>query len=655
MNPILKYALPVAASIAVLWIAYRLLFVNSNRFQFNRSFLLLALLFSLALPVVGLFMGESAPQIVEIKHSMFPGYTLGEIVITPEGQEVTPMAEIMTAETPTWHISLWQVLGIIYLLGVAVMAVLFLVKLVRLVALIIRSPKRKMDGYTAVYTHKEQGSFSFFRYAFFPDESVSSDIVRHEMSHIAHGHSWDILFVEIITVLQWFNPFIYLYKRELQSLHEYSADHDVVATGVDKKDYMMLILQQCTAVDFSSMSNNFSLILTKKRIKMITRNERAKSLWWRLLVTIPVLALLLIANAKVAAQEKTAVDKPMTVEMGEFEIRNDDGTPLQFKDTVIYNPDGSYIQCETSDGFDPISGEPRKKMTITAHSADGTVNDNMILHCEVDGDVARYTAEPFKITALEPALVLLEGISTDKPDNDTVFSICEVMPEYPGGAEAMMKYLSENIKYPEEAKEKGISGRVFIQFVVEKDGSVSNVKVMRGIGALCDDEAVRVVKAMPKWKPGMQKGEPVRVNYVLPVNFKLDEGETKKPVKGETVAPQADLKPGKDGVWDIAETMPEYPGGIEGLKAFIQENLTVPEKYKNVETKAEYRVFVQFVVAEDGSITNVELKKPEPSKKDLNEEAIRVVKAMPKWKPGTVDGKPVKVRYLLPVTYRLGK
>ena len=99
--------------------------------------------------------------------------------------------------------------------------------------------------------------------------------------------------------------------------------------------------------------------------------------------------------------------------------------------------------------------------------------------------------------------------------------------------------------------------------------------------------------------------------------------------------------------------MPEYPGGMDGLRTFIQENLTVPEKYKDMDIKAEYRVFVQFVVAEDGSITNVELLKPEPSKKDLNEEAIRVVKAMPKWKPGTVDGKPVKVRYTLQVTYRL--
>ena len=485
---ITSYALPVAASIAVLWLAYRLLFVNSNRFKFNRDFLLVALLFSLALPPVGMLMGLSAPQIVNFKHSMFPGYTLNEIVITPEGQEVTPITLETITIDPSRHISLWQVLGIIYLLGVAVMATLFLVKLVRLVALIIRSPKRKMNGYTAVFTHKEQGSFSFFRYAFFPDESVSPDIVRHEMSHIAHGHSWDILFVEIIMILQWFNPFIYFYRRELQSLHEYSADHDVVISGVDKKNYMMLILQQCTAVDFSSMSNNFSLLLTKKRIKMITRNEKARSLWWRLLVTIPVLAVLLLANAKVTAQENAVADNTLKVSMGPFELRDDDGTPLQFKDTVIYNPDGSYIKCETSDAFDPLSGEPCKKMTLTAYRADGTQSTALKLNeIEKNGDVMTYSVDPFTITTDKgnKIKIITEedfNVKVSHYDNDTIFSVCEEMPEFPGGTEKFMEYLSGNITYPEDAKEKGISGRVFIQFVIEKDGSVSNVKVMKGIG-----------------------------------------------------------------------------------------------------------------------------------------------------------------------------
>jgi TonB family protein len=663
----LEYILPVAISLMVLWVAYRLLFTNSNRFQFNRCFLLSALLFSLSLPLIGLFMGQTVPQVIAFKEQLFYGFMLNEVTISYGESTVTTLPEIVVSQPEGFHISLWQVLGIVYLLGVLVMGLLFLFKMGRLIALIIRSPKQKMDGYTAVYTHRDQGSFSFFRYAFFPDETVSPNIVQHEKSHIAHGHSWDILFVELMMVLQWFNPFIYLYKRELQSLHEYTADHDVVANGVDKRNYMMLILQQCTAVDFSSMSNNFSLILTKKRIKMITRNEKARRLWWRLLATIPVLALLLFANAKVTAQEKHAVDEPksavdvpLKIELGNFEVFDDHGAPMHFIDTVLYNEDGSYIKCETTDALDPISGEPRKKISISTFNADGSPNQHFSMkEVGMQGDTITYNIEPF-------TLALSDGhdtkISSDnlkirvvsQQDRDSIYNIVEQMPEFPGGVAEMMTYLSGNIKYPEEAKDKGISGRVFISFVVEKDGSVNQVKVMKGIGGGCDDEAVRVVKAMPKWKPGLQKGKPVRVSYMLPIAFKLDEGD-KSPEEQMEQALEKAKKPNKDGVYQIAETMPEYPGGMDGLRTFIQENLTVPEKYKDMDTKADYRVFVQFVVAEDGSITNVELLKPEPSKKDLNDEAVRVVKGMPKWKPGTVDGKPVKVRYTLPVTYRLGK
>ena len=102
-----------------------------------------------------------------------------------------------------------------------------------------------------------------------------------------------------------------------------------------------------------------------------------------------------------------------------------------------------------------------------------------------------------------------------------IFQIVEEMPAYPGGDQRLMEYVAKNIKYPQIARETGIQGRVFVGFVVEPDGSVSNVKVLRGIGGGCDEEAMRVVKSMPKWKPGKQRGKAVRVSYMLPVNFKL--------------------------------------------------------------------------------------------------------------------------------------
>ena len=681
--------LPIAATVAVLWVVYRLLFRNSNRLFFNRFFLLTSMLLALAMPLLGLLSGTELPQMATLKQNMFSGIMLSEVVVTPDGQPMLPEVTVTTNATLS-RFSLWQVVGGIYLIGVGVMTLLFLFKLGKLVALIIRSPKRKMSGCTAVFTGRDQGSFSFFRYAFFPNENVDPDIMRHELSHISHHHSWDILFAEVMMILQWFNPFIYLYKKELQSLHEYQADRDVVATGVDKKNYMMLILQQCTAVDFSGMSNNFSLILTKKRIKMITRNEKAKGLWWRLLATLPVLAILMIANTKVTAQEQKAdaIKKDvLTIQMGDFELFNDDGTQMQLKDTVVYYEDGTYTKFESSEAVDPFTGELRKTFTVKNFTAEGTPNPNInftIREVEKHGDTMMYSMDPFTISGdivnqLKNKIMTDEDIDVEVTevgcvDNDTVYNIVEQMPEFPGGAEAMMKSIAGNIKYPEAAIDKNIEGRVFVSFVIEKDGSVSNVKVLRGIGGGCDEEAARVISSMPKWKPGKQKGEFVRVSYQIPIMFKLGKTNDEYKTTVKTVIAGDDehsckastatfpdenmkdkMKPNANGVYQIVEEMPRFPGDDKALKEYLNNNLSVPEKYKDMDVNAEYRVFVRFVVAEDGSVTNVELAKSNPSKQDLNEEALRVVKAMPKWNPGKMDGKPVKVYFNLPIIFKFKK
>ena len=121
--------------------------------------------------------------------------------------------------------------------------------------------------------------------------------------------------------------------------------------------------------------------------------------------------------------------------------------------------------------------------------------------------------------------VIEEYVAPEVVDEEVVeqeiFKIVEEMPSFPGGEGKLMEYVSKNIKYPQIARETGIQGRVFVNFVVEPDGSVSNVTVLRGIGGGCDEEAMRVVKNMPKWKPGKQRGKAVRVQYMLPVNFRL--------------------------------------------------------------------------------------------------------------------------------------
>ncbi len=151
---------------------------------------------------------------------------------------------------------------------------------------------------------------------------------------------------------------------------------------------------------------------------------------------------------------------------------------------------------------------PQQTTQIEIVNDDVEVEDNLDINADV-------TQEEIIEEYVKPEVIEEEVVEQE------IFTIVETMPSFPGGQEKLMHYLATNIKYPQIARESNVQGRVYISFVVEPDGSVSNVKVLRGIGAGCDEEAMRVVKAMPRWSPGKQRGKAVRVSYNLPVNFKL--------------------------------------------------------------------------------------------------------------------------------------
>jgi len=159
----------------------------------------------------------------------------------------------------------------------------------------------------------------------------------------------------------------------------------------------------------------------------------------------------------------------------------------------------------------PPPPPPKQVVKINVVEDDVEVEDDINIDVEADQntEVEEYVA-PVKMDQEE-----------ESEEEKVIFMVVESMPAFPGGEAALYKYLAENIKYPQMAKESGIQGRVFVTFVVERDGSVTDVRVLRGIGGGCDEEAIRVVKGMPKWSPGKQRGKAVRVQYNLPVKFTL--------------------------------------------------------------------------------------------------------------------------------------
>ena len=564
----------IAIAVAVLWVAYRVLFINSNRLTFNRAFLIIALGFSLILPAAGVFIGRNLPLVNNYKQNLFQGIMLVVVIITADGVMISVPAEI-TAEPEAAPVTtsnkksfdLIGVVGLIWLIGAIGAAFIFLFKLGKIIFIIIKSPKKKMPGYTAVFTGKEHGSYSFFNYAFFPDENVSQEIVRHEMSHIAHHHSVDILFVELMMIIQWFNPFIYLYKRELQSLHEYMADRDVVATGIDKQNYMMLILQQCTAVDFSNMSNNFSFLLTKKRIKMISQSKKAKGVVIKALLTLPLFALLLFANCQSTGQnnkptEKTAKAEQPVEAANLTNFKLSDGCILSFTDP---------LEITFSDKEAGIS-ETTYYLDLNSIKNDTTfmMGDHEIVAVKNHDE---YNSLSVKIDGKDLDLNFLGGMVKD----DSEDAVEPDMPAtFPGGDAKLLEYLRDNMKYPESAKEKGIEGKVYVQFVVEKDGSINDVKVLRSVCKELDNEAVRVIKAMPKWNPGTQNGEPVSTTMMQPIIFKITGEATTTALSGTKWKGEGEGI--KDGVKYVMEMTMDFYNDNDGL--FVMK-LTSQEKGKD--------------------------------------------------------------------------
>lgn len=261
----------------------------------------------------------------------------------------------------------------------------------------------------------------------------------------------------------------------------------------------------------------------------------------------------------------------------------------------------------------------------------------------------KFAADVMENVAPEMATSPLPVVQDSLDISKVVFEIVEVMPEFPdGGMGALMKFLGENIKYPAEAKEKKIQGRVTVQFVVNQDGSISDTKILRGASPLLDAEALRVVGSMPKWKPGMQKGKAVRVRYTIPVVFSLNNQKDDINVHSAQFNPK-EIKPDANGIYEVAEDMPQFPGGMSKLLEYISKNMQYPAEAQK--QKVQGRVVVQMVVDAEGNITNPRiLQGVNPL---LDKEALRLMKEMPKWTPGKQNGKAVAVKYTLPVMFKL--
>ena len=215
-------------------------------------------------------------------------------------------------------------------------------------------------------------------------------------------------------------------------------------------------------------------------------------------------------------------------------------------------------------------------------------------------------------------------------------AVVEQPPTYKGGMIEFYKYVAENLNYPPNAREKRITGKVFVQFVVDKDGSIIDAKVVKSVDPELDTEALRVIQQSPKWIPAVQRGKNVKVRMNIPIVFVLD------------TTPKQEMEE-KESVFTIVEKSATYEGGMDVFYEYIQQNLKYPESA--FENKIEGQVRVQFVVDKEGNIT--EVKAVQSLSLDCDAEAIRLLEESKQWTPAEQRGKKVKVRMNIPIVFKL--
>lgn len=385
--------------------------------------------------------------------------------------------QAVAADAPKFSVTAAQMCFAIYIIGVAFFACREVWSLLCLRRMLRGGRVAGRDGgVKTVVVKGDVSPFSWMGNIVISEKDYRDNpeyILLHERAHIAGRHSWDILLCDVLIVFQWFNPAAWLLKAELQSVHEYEADRRVLSSGVNAADYQLLLIRKAVGDKLFSMANNLTQSSLKKRITMMLKRKSNPWSRARMLVAVPVAAVAVVAFATPKAESLS---------------------------NVIESESEALVS---------------KVMPAVKAQADGSSQGAT--------EMAAADAAPVKAEAeAQPKADAPEAIVPD--GDDKVYDVVEQQPEFPGGTSGLAKWLGDNIKYPAEAAKQGIEGRVIVQFVVGIDGTVSNVKLMRPVNPLLDQEALRVVTAMPKWTPGKQDGKPVAVKYTIPVTFRQDVG-----------------------------------------------------------------------------------------------------------------------------------
>lgn len=415
---ILPYVIKSAMALALLYTCTMPLLEKETFHRLNRILILGCLIMSFAVPLVH-FTGGTNPTVDMVRQAV----QLPEVLINGDAKEqsVWSWADIMTC---------------IYIIGVVAIFLMTAVQTVRLTKQ-LRQCEHITDnrGNTIVLTDCATSPFCLFHYIVMSRDDYANNrsfILTHEQEHIRLRHCIDLVILQIATIIQWFNPFVWLIGKNLKAIHEFEVDEAVLNKGIDATQYQKFLVIKAVGNRLQPFANNLNKESLKRRIIMMNKKKSNRWMMLKALFVVPVATLAVSVFANTSNMSSMA-----------------------------------------------------KAVNTTANS------------------------------------ISTNNMQTKQSDKKT-FTVVEEMPEFKGGVSAMMEFLSMNMKYPQAAVKAKLQGRAVVGFVVRKDGTVSDVHITKSAGyAVLDEEAMRVVKAMPAWEPGKQKGKPVNVKYNVPITFRL--------------------------------------------------------------------------------------------------------------------------------------
>ena len=480
MTNFVNYLLESGISLSLFALVYFLFLRRETFFSVNRWFLLVSIGFSALLPL--LHIPFYTPQAT----------VLPEVTVTPY---INLLSSVTIYGTALSHgaeqfVLNYSMLGYVYLLGVVIFAGIFFLRIYQIIRLIAQNRVVSEGKIKLVILDKELSPFSFLNYIFVSKNLQNTKgwekMLEHEKQHIQQGHTFDVLVLEIVAVLQWFNPFFWMFRRALRENHEFLADQAVISHGTAPSWYKQILLNQYVG-DQLVLTNNFNYSLIKSRIKMISKIKSRKIANVKILIGFIIAASLV---AVFACEQKESVTMQIT----------------QDSKTITLVTEGSHTLQVTGDtaGIEILKSIIGKSRNY-ASQLDSVKGEKIYIQkAKVETEIAPIS----------------ENVQENSAQEE-VFFIVDEMPEFPGGQTALRNFVAQAVKYPTEASSKGIQGKVFVNFVVDKDGSVKNAKILRSADPSLDKEALRVVNSLPKWKPGKQKGVEVAVSYTVPINFAL--------------------------------------------------------------------------------------------------------------------------------------